>query len=455
MRPILTISIFVLLLFPLSAYAQVRAVKQIKITSAWGGLTMNSTSPSYGEVLIEKTATGYYSDGKKIDDSLIRALLFAIHEPVIRHPRLANLGITQERLNANAESGAKEYAEEWFTTRFAPNQKALYFSTFKNLRLVRQILPSIMRGGWSDDFPSFEVEITNTNGTVIKVSSEAQPLFMLPWKLNAGRRTVKTYNAHISLALAKLIPPDFPNRGRISGNGFNGELSKAVFDWLEDDLNLLDAENKAGKYLMLLRSRFTVKTVEINSYHNVDYVKEWVNGNPEETNLYATLRTRTFPKNFFIGLVLPFENDRVEGMDVFFNNIERYRHLAMSVPWLNSYLAAHPKVNVELRFVKDRSFSERAMKHFTDDMKQLGKDSLAKEVAPVQKDVSLLLIGMTYGQGYWLVLPDKRVVLWRTHGGYDSLLKWKPENFNRKDCGEYQGECVGAVISQGGALLLK
>jgi hypothetical protein len=117
-------------------------------------------------------------------------------------------------------------------------------------------------------------------------------------------------------------------------------------------------------------------------------------------------------------------------------------------------VALHPKVNVELRFVKDRSFSEKAMRVFADDMRHLGKESLVKDVAAVQKGTSLLLIGRTYYQGYWLVLPDKRMVLWRFIGD-DSLLKWKSEKFNRKDCSDSQKECVGAVISPDGALISK
>lgn len=56
-----------------------------------------------------------------------------------------------------------------------------------------------------------------------------------------------------------------------------------------------------------------------------------------------------------------------------------------------------------------------------------GKDSLVNEVEAVQKDASLLAVGWKYNRDYLIVLPDKRVVLWR-YSMYGEPIKWEAEH---------------------------
>ena len=116
--------------------------------------------------------------------------------------------------------------------------------------------------------------------------------------------------------------------------------------------------------------------------------------------------------------------------------------LALSVPWLNEYRADHPEQKMYIRFVHDRSFSDKAMQNFSADMKQLGKESLADEVARVQDKVALVFLD--YGSD-WIILPDNRMILWR-HYLPASFLKWTQTDFTIKRCVEYNannGGCVG------------
>jgi hypothetical protein len=91
------------------------------------------------------------------------------------------------------------------------------------------------------------------------------------------------------------------------------------------------------------------------------------------------------------------------------------------------------------------------MQNFTADMKQLGKESLADEVARAQDKVALVFLD--YGSD-WNVLPDNRMILWR-HYLPASFLKWTKADFTFKRCVEYNannGGCVGAVVSADGVL---
>lgn len=91
-------------------------------------------------------------------------------------------------------------------------------------------------------------------------------------------------------------------------------------------------------------------------------------------------------------------------------SIDDYHDLVLSVPWLKEFINTHPRLDYELKFAGDRSFSEKAMQSFTADMKLRGKESLVDEVAKIQKGVSLLVVEY---RTWLMVLPDKRVVLWR------------------------------------------
>lgn len=449
MKKLFPLSLLLLLLIPSLVPAQTNGAEQIKITSDHLGLGTTNR----GDLVIKHKSGGYYAGSSKVKEQLILELMKALDEPVVSKPELANLGITQEWLDANAEKGVKEYAEDYFSTA-ALNQQALYLSSFKNPGFIENVVPWLFNFDRSDDYPYLEVTITDKDGKQTTVASDSQYLFMIPWKITREGKTVETYNTHLSYAVANLLPKKFTNGARLTGERLRSDLAEAVMRRIKRDWDSLDAENKAGKYLESLRSKFIIEDVDINPYHNVDYGKEWVKGNPSDINLHATLRRGDFPENFFVSIVLPFKDGRVENVDLFLNTIERYRSLAMSVSWLTEYLKANPKVSIELRFVTDRSFSEKAMRIFADDMKGVGKEALATEVAAVQKDVSLIAVGRDYYQAHWLILPDGRMILWRYRGA-DALLKWKPDDFTHKDCKDYQGQCVGAVISPDGMLVPK
>jgi hypothetical protein len=125
--------------------------------------------------------------------------------------------------------------------------------------------------------------------------------------------------------------------------------------------------------------------------------------------------------------------------------------LALSVPWLNEYRINHPEQKMYIRFVHGRSFSDKAMQNFAADMKQLGKQSLADEVAKVQDKAALVFLD--YGSN-WIILPNKTMILWK-HYLPATFLKWTGADFEFGRCADYNannGGCVGMLISADGAL---
>jgi hypothetical protein len=436
----------------LSPSAQQSPITEMKIKSTWVGLG----SPSKTEFLITFKEGRYTIGTKKIDSHLIDALAAAVNEPTIPEPTLQNLGLTSEWLGANAEPAADKYASS-YTHAAASNQRELYRSSFTNQGIILEIVrPLYMRGFHTDDYPEVEVTITERSGRKIIISSEGQQPYMLPWTVDEGGRKTKTFNTHISGAIRALMPLKSTNRERLTDSGLDSALAEGVMNHILTNWNLLDVENRARSSLMRIRSAYQIRSAEINGYHGVAYGKEWKNGNPQETNFHAEVTKKEFPPNFFEDLIFLFKDDNVEGIESFLESGEAYEDLLLSVEWLKVYRDEKPDVVTRLFYVHDRSFSDKAMQLFAADMAILGKDALAREIAGLQDRIALAQIGTNnFSEGFWLILPDRRVILWR-YSGNSGLLKWNVNNFQTHRCADYNtpyGGCVGAIISPDGTLI--
>ena len=124
--------------------------------------------------------------------------------------------------------------------------------------------------------------------------------------------------------------------------------------------------------------------------------------------------------------------------------VTNYEQLTRSVTWLSEFLATHPKTTAQMLFVHDRSIGEHALQVFTADMVAIGKRELADEVSAVRENAVLLALG--YG-AYWILLPDRRMILWR-YSHYPGLLKWSERYFSPRRCSSYNdiggGSCCGS-----------
>ena len=451
MKKILSI-ILILFLNCIFTFAQTREVKEIKITSAWGGLG----TPQKSEILITHKPKGYYSKGNKIEKQLVDNLINAINEPEIKEFQAANLGITQDWLDANAEIGVKEYADYYFSVA-APNQKELYLSSFRNPQSVEKLLPSVLRGGWTDDYPGFGVEITELDESKTIVGSDEQPSFMLPWEIVRNGKTIQTYNANISRSLVALLPKKFTNRERLSGENLRRILAESVMREIKDEWQLLDAQNKAGNTLNALKQNYKILSAEINSNHDFDFGDEYKKDKILEKNIHLMLKKTDYPSSFSIQLKLPIQNEKVENLDNFQSKINKYQDLVFSISWLKNYIESG-KINIELRFIRNRSFSEKAMKKFAADMNKIGKSELVLEVEKEQENIALIGVGggLEYYQSFWLVLPNKKVILWRYR--YPMLLNLNEKDFQANECTDNIAaglKCIGAVISPDGTIISK
>jgi hypothetical protein len=437
-----------------AALASATEVRQISIQSRWGGLG----TPQNTELLIQNDHGVYRLNGAEVDADAVKVFLTSVREQVISKPSSANLGLSKQWLEANADAIVRdaqandEDSTYWAIRSGTPKQKSLFKSSYANPAFIAKVLPEMFRCCHTDDYPGVNVTITYVDGSSVVVSSHSQSEFMLPWKLEENGTAAETFNSNISNALAKLMPDGATNRDRITGDGLALHLAGIVMDDIEEQWKLLGAESKDGETLSRIRTAYIIVTADMNSNHDVTFGIYSQKHGGEEENLHALVKKPTFPKGFSENVILLYRNGKAIGVDGFLNGASRYEQLVLSVPWFSRLQAKYPNWGTTLLWVHDVSFSDKAMKQFSADMHVFRKDALAEEVRKVQRDVAVL--NVSYGD-WWLVLPDKRMVLWR-YESVSGLLGLKQADFRLHECTDYRdvtGGCVGAVVSPEGELV--
>lgn len=421
------------------------AIVKVTIESKWGGLG----TPSQTEEVISPDRDGYRGKHDRIDARTVESLLAALREPTIAAPEPLNLGINQAWLDANAIPAVEKYAGNFDGA--APNQKALYQTSFTDESLIRRVVPNLFNFSRTDDYASAKVEVTFEDGSTVSALSTSQYLFMLPWKVKRGSEEIITYNADVSRAVAALMPRKATNRSRIAGDTLDVNLAEVVMRHIEKDWKLLNVENRVGGTLTTLREKYTVESADINPYHGVAYGVAWKGNQPHEENLHVVLRQASFPLGFSESAIFLYRDGKVSGTDDFLQNARKYEERVLSVPWLKTLAEKYPGYKIQLLWVHDQSLGDKAMNLFAADMNAMGKSALADEVRAEQDKIALITI--QYGD-YWLVLPDERMVLWR-YSSVSGLLNFKPSDFPFQRCSDYNtvtGGCVGVVVLPEGTL---
>jgi hypothetical protein len=379
----------------------------------------------------------------------------AIHEAPISEPNLANLGITHEWLVKNHDAPPDHY--QGGPQVGASNQQALFQQKFQEESFISRIVTDIYKHSFhTDDYPSVSIRLVFDDGSVLTAISNSQQPFMLPWKIENTGIQFETYNANISRALLSILPKKTVNLSRINGDGLLALLKSDAARKLEPETNALDADNRAGTALAKLREHYSVLSTEINRFHHPEYGIKWSEKQPYEENLHVELKRPEMSAGVSDVLVLLVKDGEVVGVDSYLQNMGKYEELFNSVPWLVQFARTYGSVPVRISFVHDKSFGDKALQVFSADMRAIGKQNLADEAKAQQDQIALLIAGMKYAEAYWLVFPDKRVLLWR-YNGPSGLLNWKPNQLNPTRCSDYQiitglGGCVGSWIDADGTL---
>jgi len=436
-----------------------KTIKRIEIHSSWVGFN----SREKAELVIRDENGRFTLDGKTIEPALVNAFADALAEPAVPEPDSRNLGLTVAWLRDHARSAAlKRAAKETdvvplggYWSQSTPKQKEFFIKSLGDPAIVQAALRSVFADGDGDLYSEAMVraDITFDDGSKSSVESTSRFEFMLPWKLSPSGPD--SYNAKISRALAALMPEGTVNQALLAGKDLDGDfevkLAEAVMQEVINDWNILATEDKVGATLARIRkAEYKIVRAELG-----DSVGEETRMLTREEVLDVLIRKAVFPPNLFYELALFDNRGQVEGLDYFFRSSSRLETSVLSVPWLKTFIQQHQEVPFRIFYTDTFSLSNAAIHLFAADMHAAGKDQLAREVKRQQSSAILLMVGSRLRMSYWILLPDKRVILWKyAPFGHAALLKWTPDSFPSFNCRTGNGSiCAGAMISSDGALL--
>ncbi|MGB7549647.1 MAG: WG repeat-containing protein [Terracidiphilus sp.] len=321
------------------------------------------------------------------------------------------------------------------------------------MKLIARVLPELFENEHTDDYPSARVEIVFEDNSKLVAYSNAQFAYMLPWCVGPAKKA--SYNPAISRAIAALLRPKTVNKDRLAEADLAVELSEAAMSEIETTYDVRGVEDRVGPDLARLRRSYNVTSATIDPWLRPEYGPDKFDSEREEWNLHVTLHKAAFPPNASEEVTLRDVNNHIQGIDGFLASARKYEELVLSVPWLKQYIVTHPKVWFRISYIHSASLGEKAFRTFAADMKLRERTDLVNEVKTQQKQIPLILVGTEYAETYWLMFPDKHLLLWR-YQGPGGLLKWSPSDFGEGECADYginDGGCSGREVAPGGTLV--
>lgn len=213
----------VLVLLWAACQSRVRA-DQIRISSKWRGWGSAEST-----LVVTRRRDAYWAGGNPASAEGVETFLRAVLSPPMKTLNLENLGITAQRLDQIAKTALQRF-QSTAGVMLDRQEQTRFLASFKNEDLVRQGLTNAMLPH-TDDFPQMIVDIRLANGEQMRVISASQYYFMVPWMIERKGELTRTYNADISRALRGILPSNFTNRARLSGDGFDNIIFWYVTDY--------------------------------------------------------------------------------------------------------------------------------------------------------------------------------------------------------------------------------
>jgi hypothetical protein len=400
---------------------QSQDIESISIRSSWTGLAPVSES----RLSIRQKNGIFFANGRKVDTKLIDEVLVQIDNKNTQ--TMESLGITREWLVKNANSAIPSRLK-----KALPIEKEYFRSSFCNIDLIKKILPRMFhswtdsKGGFhlkfsTDDYPEFEMRIIKRDGSEMVVSSMSQNLYMFD-------------NPNLGKAISALLPNKFTNRERLNGDSLVEEIGEEVYKEIEDELNRIGSLARISNEWNQLKDKYSIRKTMIGHISSIDTGTPTSAYQKNDTDRWnypswnAELVRGDLPQNIILGVSLPFRHNKLDTFPSFIQKIDGIIEQVLSVPWFSKCIKDNPTTEFEIRFVQDRSFSIQAKENFLEKLKEFGDSSLeAGIINALDHSVFIQVQEKSGPWSRWLILPDKRMILWQINGS--TVLKWKPENF--------------------------
>jgi hypothetical protein len=290
-----------------------------------------------------------------------------------------------------------------------------------------ELLGEAVRGGfgtmWTDDYPSLELRFENHDGQtveqVFRLSTSAQPSFMLPWQVYDGTNEFTSGNADISRAVVQVLPPGFLNRDRLNGDIFLMVVREFLnLGTVHEFIKKSALEETLGKQADPLRQGFELRNcgIDAGSY----------NGFP--SRFRATLHQTNWPDHLTMPIRTGIERGVVTNLNAILGHAEARVAPLLKQQWLFSRLKCSADISVEVE-------PEGSPDHpwLRGHMDKVGRAAFYDRIQPaLRRSLGFVLREGFQRTSEWAVLEDGRLFLHGFTG--NGVLDWKPDELG------FQGE---------------
>lgn len=282
---------------------------------------------------------------------------------------------------------------------------------------VKSIVRSIQGRHWTDDYPFTSILIIR-KGDTLRVQSNGQYPYMMPWRVNDKI----IYNSGIPTSISDMFPERMQsNKVRLRGDNFGFHLIFQVNESLiEDHRNYIKAKLKYPRQFTTLERYFTIDNAELSDMGSI----EW-GGFITALCLELSLKSKELPDNISFSVVF--------GRRIKLHSIKpiirKQRQLInqLSMNPVYQYTIRNPKATGEIHFVNRKSLSGEAKRNFKSDLKDNGMKK-SKFRGRYRKAIFYELSetsdkGSSFSR--WILLKDGTNILWEINGKF--LMNLNPE----------------------------
>jgi hypothetical protein len=182
----------------------------VRIRSQW----LDLSNPPRQESDLDLTRQGDRFVSAEGDNAIpiagIESVVEALSEPPISRPCVRNMDFSPQWLERNA----KQLIDDRYPDHSEAGRRR-YLKKFREFEYFEQQVLASFSSQWTDDYPSFEIELFAGDERVLRASSSSQQPLMIPWTIDRPDGSIVTYNARVARSIGALLPDGFLNASRI------------------------------------------------------------------------------------------------------------------------------------------------------------------------------------------------------------------------------------------------
>jgi hypothetical protein len=360
----------------------------------------------------------------------------------------ANLGLNAAWLKTNSQRLLQRYSGDSEKRAF-PNaserQRTWLTNALADLNLLGEAVRQPYRTFWTDDHPELELRFEEDDGQtveqVFRLSTDAQPSFMLPWQVHDGTNEFTSGNADISRAVVQVLPQGFLLRDRLDGDLFQMVLGGFLrLPEVNQFIKKSTLEETFGQEADRFLHGSELRNCSIRGSSYSRY--------PD--TCMATIHGTNWPESLTMPVQTGVEHGVVTNLKAILDNADRRVAPLLKQEWLVSRLQGSGSVSIEVK--PEGSPDHQWLRGHLD---KAGLAAFYDRIQPaLSRSLGFLLREGSQRASEWAILDDGRLLLYGFAG--DGVLGWKPDELgfqgDQRTLGSFIINRVGVFVGPEGTI---